>query len=551
MTNDKPMRADEVKVRQLSPIWIIPIVALIIGCWMVYDYFNQLGTEIQLNLRTAEGIEVGKTFLKSRNVNVGVIESIKLSDDYSSIVATARVSDDAVRMLKEDSRLWVVKPRIGMEGISGLDTLLSGAYIELEPGKSKISQYEFTVLEHPPVASVDEEGVRVTLFSQQAGKLDVGDPVLYEGFKVGRVENIGFDTNNKKAFYQLFINKPYDDLVRKNSQFWLTSGINMQLSAKGLNLQVGSLESLLTGGVSFQVPKDRLSGDKATDGQSYSLYDSFELAQQSMYDEYLEFVMLFDESIRGLHAGASVEFRGITIGEVVKAPLTLQQFDSDSSKGRFSNGIVPVLVKIELARVFENANEIGLDELKSELEREINIGLRASLKTGSLITGALFIDLDLYPDDKAHQAASFMDYPIFPTKRAGVAEIQKQVGQLINKFNHLPIESVFNELNNTLKSSSDAFSQWDKVGEQLTKILQQGEMQALPAEVQQTLKEVQNTAKGYAPGAGVYNELEANLQQLKMLMKELEPLSRQLNNKPNSLIMGGEYRADPVPARGK
>ncbi len=551
MTSDNNIRSDEVKVRHISAIWLIPIVALMIGCWMVYDYFDQLGTEIQLNLRTAEGIEVGKTLLKSRNVNVGIIETIKLSDDYSSIIATARVSDDAVRMLKEDSRFWVVKPRIGMEGITGLDTLLSGAYIELEPGNAKKSKYEFTVLEHPPVASVDEEGVRVTLFSQQAGKLDLGDPVLYEGYKVGRVENIGFDTDNRKAFYQLFINKPYDGLVLDNSQFWLTSGINMQLSAKGLNLQVGSLESILTGGVSFQSPEGRKSGEKVVDGHSYTLYDSLEDAKQSMYDRYIEFVMIFDESIRGLYDGASVEFRGIPIGEVVKSPLSLQQYDAESPDGRFSNGKIPVLVKIELARVFENADDVKLEKLHAILEKEMKVGLRASLKTGSILTGALFIDLDLYPEEPAYKAAKFMDYNVFPTKRAGVAELQKQVGQLINKFNHLPVERVFSELSDTLTSSTETFERWDKVGERVDQLLQQGEMQSLPAEVQQTLKELQNTAKGYGPDAAVYNELEANLQQIKMLMKELEPLSRQLNNKPNSLIMGGEHRDDPVPARGK
>lgn len=549
MINNENIRAKESKVRQLSPVWLIPIIAALIGCWMLYSYFSQLGTEIQLHLKTAEGIEVGKTFLKSRNVNVGVIESIKLSDDYSAIVATARISNDAKRMLKQDARFWVVKPRIGMEGVSGLDTLLSGAYIELEPGKSSTPQFEFTVLDNPPVASADEEGMRITLTSPQAGKLSVGDPVLYEGFRVGRVETLGFNTERREAFYQLFINKPYDELVRDNSQFWLTSGINMQLSAKGLNLQVGSLETLLSGGVSFRLPEGRLAGAKITeDGHDFRLYDSQELASQSVYDKYLEFVMLFDESIRGLHDGATVEFRGITIGEVVKSPLTLQQLDPHF--GRFSHGTIPVLVKIELARVFEHAEQVGLDNLRAEIERELHSGLRASLKTGNLLTGALFIDLDLYADAKPYQTADFMGYPVFPTQRAGVAEIQKQVGQLISKLNNLPLEKTFSEVNTMLQNTASALAQWDKVGASLDQVLQQQEMMSLPAEIQQTLKAVSLTAKGYGPESSVYAELQTSLQQLQTLMKELAPLSRQLNQKPNALILGADLPADPIPVKG-
>ncbi|MBO2563974.1 intermembrane transport protein PqiB [Shewanella algae] len=548
MLNDEFVRAEESPSAKVSAVWLIPIVALLIGCWMLYDYFNQLGSEIKLHLKTAEGIEVGKTFIKSRNVNVGVIESIKLSDDYSAIIATARVSPDAERMLTRDARFWVVKPRIGKEGITGLDTLLSGAYIELEPGRTAVGHYEFNVLEHPPVASADEQGIRVVLNSRQAGKLGVGDPVLYEGFTVGRVESTGFDTDKRQAFYQLFINKPYDELVRSNSQFWLASGLNMQLSAKGLDLQVGSLESLLRGGVSFGLPEGRLAGEKVEDGEDhFRLYDSRELASQSLYSQYLEYVMLFDESVRGLHEGASVEFRGITIGKVVKAPLTLQQYGVHGAG--LSNGTIPVLVRIELARVFENAESAGLEQLRSEIDRDLGAGLRASLKTGSLLTGALFIDLDLYPDAEPYQAGTFMEYPLFPTKRAGVAEIQKQVGQLISKLNNLPLESTFQGVNHTLENTSAALAQWDKVGQRLEQLLKQQEMQALPGELQNTLREFQGMAQDYGQDSAMYAELQSSLKQLKAVMRELQPLSRQLNEKPNLLIMGADTAADPTPKK--
>lgn len=251
--------------------------------------------------------------------------------------------------------------------------------------------------------------------------------------------------------------------------------------------------------------------------------------------------------MRGLHEGAGVEFRGITIGKVVKAPLTLQQYGVHGAG--LSNGTIPVLVRIELARVFENAESAGLEQLRSEIDRDLGAGLRASLKTGSLLTGALFIDLDLYPDAEPYQAGTFMEYPLFPTKRAGVAEIQKQVGQLISKLNNLPLESTFQGVNHTLENTSAALAQWDKVGQRLEQLLKQQEMQALPGELQNTLREFQGMAQDYGQDSAMYAELQSSLKQLKAVMRELQPLSRQLNEKPNLLIMGADTAADPTPKK--
>ncbi|EJB8350645.1 MCE family protein, partial [Vibrio cholerae] len=213
MSDEPQVNAEVSAQKQLSAIWIIPILALAMGLWMLFQYVNSTGPKITLVLPTADGLEVGKTQIKALNVNVGVITDIKLSDDYRHIIATAQMVKDADRMLREDSLLWVVKPRIGKEGISGLDTLLSGAYIQLQPGQSKTFQDEFSVLDLPPIAPPDAKGLRLILTNKEAGKLSVGDPVMYEGFTVGRVESTLFDVESKKAQYQLFIFAPYDKLV--------------------------------------------------------------------------------------------------------------------------------------------------------------------------------------------------------------------------------------------------------------------------------------------------------------------------------------------------
>ncbi len=547
MSDNKPTQAEVKNLKQVSAIWIIPIVALAIGIWMLAQYITSKGPEITLRMPTAEGIEVGKTQIKSLNVKVGVVTNIKLSDDYSYITVTARMNKDAERMLRDDTLFWVVKPRIGKEGISGLDTLLSGSYIELQPGKSDIKKYNFKVLDVPPIAPPDAKGLRVVLTNKEAGKLSVGDPVLYEGFTVGRVEQVSFNTKTKLANYHLFIFQPYDSLIQTTTKFWLASGVDFQMSASGINVKIGSLESLITGGVSFGLPDGVSSGEKViTQNEKYRLYDNMKQVTEGMYDKYLPYVMLFKESIRGLQPGAPVEYRGVRIGTVEKVPFKLP-----TNKHGFSNKMIPILVHIELGRITQLGGHETLEGLKADLQEEFKTGLRATLKTGSLITGALFIDLNVDPDEKAPKQQSFDGYDIFPTKAGGFAEVQKQVTDLLKKLNNLPVEKTVNSLNSTLAATEKTLQSAERVTADLDRLLKQKDTQQLPADIRQSLKEIQHTLNSYGPNGAPYQNLEGALNQFQDVMQELQPVLKQINKKPNSLIFGGDKTADPIPAGGK
>ncbi|HIF9401920.1 TPA: intermembrane transport protein PqiB [Photobacterium damselae] len=547
MSDNKPTQAEVKNLKQVSAIWIIPIVALAIGIWMLAQYITSKGPEITLRMPTAEGIEVGKTQIKSLNVKVGVVTNIQLSDDYSYITVTARMNKDAERMLRDDTLFWVVKPRIGKEGISGLDTLLSGSYIELQPGKSDIKKHNFKVLDVPPIAPPDAKGLRVVLTNKEAGKLSVGDPVLYEGFTVGRVEQVSFNTNTKLANYHLFIFQPYDSLIQTTTKFWLASGVDFQMSASGINVKIGSLESLITGGVSFGLPDGVSSGEKVTtQNEKYRLYDNMKQVTEGMYDQYLPYVMLFKESIRGLQPGAPVEYRGVRIGTVEKVPFKLP-----TNKHGFSNKMIPILVHIELGRITQLGGHETLEGLKADLQEEFKTGLRATLKTGSLITGALFIDLNVDPDEKAPKLQSFDGYDIFPTKAGGFAEVQKQVTDLLKKLNNLPVEKTVNSLNSTLAATEKTLQSAERVTADLDRLLKQKDTQQLPADIRQSLKEIQHTLNSYGPNGAPYQNLEGALNQFQDVMQELQPVLKQINKKPNSLIFGGDKTADPIPAGGK
>ncbi|MGL4224077.1 MAG: intermembrane transport protein PqiB [Vibrio sp.] len=540
MSDQRQTHAEITSQKQLSAIWIIPILALAMGMWMLFQYVNSTGPKVTLILPTADGLEVGKTQIKALNVNVGVISEIKLSKRYDHIIATAQMTKDAQRMLREDSLFWVVKPRIGRDGVSGLDTLLSGAYIQLQPGQSTAAQDQFTVMDLPPIAPPDAKGLRLVLTHKEAGKLNVGDPVMYEGFTVGRVETTQFDVTSKSAQYQLFIFAPYDKLVSSGSFFWLNSGVNLQLNAEGLQFSLGSIESLLKGGVTFGLLQEDDFGQPVTEQLTeFRLFDDLKQIHEDMYDDYIEFVMMFDESVRGLKASAPVEYRGLRIGTVSKVPLRTRQSDLDINSNR-----IPVLVRIELGRVYDNFNKVDLPTLKSHMQQEFSKGLKASLKTGNLVTGALYIDTDYFPEEPLETLKEFDGYSLFPTKPGGFAEVQKQVTDLLRKLNGLPMDKTLESLNSTLKTS-------EKLLASAERLINQSTTQNLPADIRASLKQLETTLAGFGPQSTVYRELETTLDQLNQVMAEFKPVIRTINEKPNALIFGDNNTADPIPAQGK
>lgn len=320
--NDTPQTEAKVsKLKSWSPVWIIPIVTILIGAWILFYHFSHQGPEVTLITYNAEGIEAGKTKIKSRSVDIGMVESVTLDDNFSRVVIKARLNSGMDELLRDDSAFWIVKPMIGRDGVSGLGTLLSGVFIELQPGTETKERNEFKLLDAPPLASPDAKGLRVILTSEQAGQLNAGDPILFRGYRVGSVETSNFDMNNRDMRYQLFINAPYDKLLTSNVRFWKDSGIAFDMSSQGVHVEMGSISTLLTGGVSFDVPEGWSPGTPIEEKTVFKLYDNQSSIENSLYTEYQDFVMFFSDSVRGLQPGAPVEFRGIRLGTVAQVPF--------------------------------------------------------------------------------------------------------------------------------------------------------------------------------------------------------------------------------------
>lgn len=537
-------RATAVKASRFSPIWIIPIIAVLIGAWLIIDNYRHTGPLITLTMPTAEGIEAGKTKIKTRNVDVGQVEEVKLSDDLTHTLVMARINHDAEEMLVEDTRFWVVKPRVSREGISGIGTVLSGAYIQMQPGESGEQQREFDVLEQPPVSLDDAEGIRLKLISQLGNSLRIGDPVTYQGFTVGRVESAEFNEDSRQVNHQLFIESPYDVLITNNTRFWTAKGINLDLNSEGFEVNIASLEALVSGGVTFGELEDLpATTTSARSERTYQLFPDEESARQGLYSDYLEYVLLVEDTVRGLSEGAPVEFRGLRVGTVREVPW---RFSSPERpiRERFA---IPVLIRLEPQRL-GGREKIDLDTWAERFDGMLNNGLRATLKSGNLLTGSLFVDLNFQSDAADdYRARTFEDRSVIPATPSSLAQIELKVSNLLDKLNALPVEPVLQGLDDNMQQTETVLREIRELTASVDKLVNDPQTQTMPANINQTLTELQQTMKGLSPDSPAYLELNRSLQSLEKLLRDLRPLTKTLEEQPNSLIFNPAPANDPVP----
>ncbi len=537
--------AKVVKVKGISAIWIIPIVTAIVGLWIIYSHITNKGIEFTLLAKDASGIVAGKTTIKNRSVDVGIINEVTLADDYQQVVIRGRLYKDMEPLLKNDSLFWVVRPQIGREGITGLGTILSGNYIELVSGNdtSPFDNRLFTLSDTPPLTDPSVQGIRLNLESDQNGVIPRGAIVMFRGYHVGSVETSSFDVESRKMKYQIFISKPYDALVTQNVRFWKEGGVNLTLSSRGANLDIPSLDVLLSGGISFDLPEGAKYGEAAKQFSVYKLYEDKKAIQDSQYTDYTEFLLMFPESIAGLSEGAAVEYHGIRLGTVSQVPFYTPEMLKQAS---ILNQKIPVLIRIEPDRLSELVDE-KIDIASLIIDEQKN-GLRATLKTENMFTGTLYIDLDFYPELKSNydpNKTELYGYKTIGTASTGLAQIQAKVLQLLDNFNRLPLDGTVAELNKSLAESQKLISS-------LNKMMNSKEIQGLPNDLQQTLRSLNETIKDFQPGSDLNSQMKQSLEKVQKMMDELTPLLGTLNDKSNALIFSAPSKKDPQPkARGQ
>lgn len=537
------------KRKKFQGIWFIPLIALLIGAWMVFAHWRSLGPEIEIEFETAAGIEPGKTKIKSLSVEVGLVESIKIKDDLTGVIIQAQLGREFATLLRSDTQFWVVRPRVTTAGVTGLGTLLSGAYIELSPGVEQVvakRKQSFKGLDEIPTTPLSEPGLRITLLSSNASSVSTGDPITYRGYQVGKVEKTRLDADSQNLVISCFIEEPFDNLVTSNTRFWNASGISFEVSPTGVELQTASLTSLLIGGISFGLPRDTMPGEPVTNDKEFKLYPSEDSIHEIRYEHFAEFLLFFETSVSGLEPGAPVLYRGIRMGTVMDVSFKYASVEAARRKGGRAVSI-PVLIRIEPGRYLGEDSAASLKDFQANLVKSVEEGARASIKLGNLLTGSRLVTIDFYSDIEPGEIGKVGKFTTYPTVSTGIESIEKKLSDILTKINKIPMEEIAGNADAMLQQVTQTVATAEKTMDDLHKILASQSVQQLPDSLNATLEELKQVLEGVSPGSPIYQELTSSIDQLNATLRNIENLTYTLDTKPSSLIFSKPQPPDTQP----
>jgi paraquat-inducible protein B len=424
--------------KSFSIVWVVPLVAVLIGSWMVYKALSEKGSVITISFQSAEGLKAGETKIKYKDVDIGQVENIEFSPDLKHVIVTAELPRQITPYLTDNTRFWVVRARISSREVKGLGTLFGGAYIEMDPREDGKPQRTYNGLEQPPVIMTDSPGAHFNLKASELGSLNPGSPVYYRQIQVGKVESFALAANGQYIGIRIFVDHPYHQYVRKQTRFWNAGGIDLTLNADGLKVNAQPLVGILSGGLAFDNLMELEHDEPAEDGHVFKLYASYQDALQKEYTTKLYWMLDFRGSVRGLTPGAPVEFKGIRVGQVLEGNLHIGETADDI--------FVSVLIETEPERFVERGALLSDEERRRYYDGLVAQGLRAQLKTGSLLTGQLFVDLEFHPSAPAGRIVWDGKHPNFPTIQKTSEEVLTVINKMADKLAAFPIQKIGRDL---------------------------------------------------------------------------------------------------------
>jgi paraquat-inducible protein B len=513
-------------------VWILPAIVVLAGAFVIIHEKLSQGTSIEIRFHNAEGLEANKTKIRYKDVEIGEVSDVRVAEDRKEVIVTADIHRNARDYLVMDTQFWVVRPRISSAGISGLGTLVSGEYISIEVGHSQVKRDHFVGLETPPIVTSDLPGREFVLRADDLGSLGIGSTVIYRHITAGQVVGYTLDPGGTGVTIKVFVNSPFDSFVTGSTRFWQASGIDMSVNSDGVRLRTESLTSILEGGIAFQSLPDGTSVSAAAD-TVFTLYPDQDRALRPAEVEIRSFVLYFQNSLRGLSAGAPVDLRGITVGEVKSLDV---EYDAKAGSLSFPVAIelYPQRLRGKPRQPAPDADDDSEAASRSLLDNLVAHGLRAELKTGNLLTGQKFVGLDVHPDafkEKIHWASQ---PAIFPTISSGLDDIQDSVGSIARKLNKVPFDQLSYRLINTMAALEQTLKS-------AYHLLQNVDSNLAP-QVSQTLTEAREALKNAKEVLGqdspLQSDLGSTLLQVSRAAKSLSALVDYLERHPESLLRG-------------
>lgn len=551
--SDQPNTAPSVppeirRAQRWNIVWVVPLVALLLGGWMLFRHFTSAGPIAHVSFETAEQISAAKTEVRCRSVKVGMVRSVALSDDLKSVMVDIEIDSNAQHLLRKGTRFWVVKVRFSGASVTGISTVLEGAYIELDPGPDNAEpESNFIGLETPPATNLSVPGRRVILTADEAGLLSSGSPVYFRGFEVGRIEGRTLSADGMRVSYNAFIQQEYASLVTENTRFWNSSGIDISAGADGFKVKTPSLQAMVSGGVAFGVPEGDAPGKPAMDNSSFVLHRDEDEANNADFNPTLKLLLLFDQTVLGLSKRATVKFRGITVGRVREISFDLNRSPGDPR--------IPVLIEIDPCLMCPSTDQkpdaaMGEEFVKAAVAK----GMRAALKTSSLITGAQYVDLDYYDDAEAAQVGKVGDHLTVPTVSSGFAQLEAKITAFIDKYQAVDVDGAVDQIKAAAKEAETLLAESRTAIDDIKatvaaarKTMEDPEFKNLPADLRKAVASLDKSLESVGPEGAIQGDLLRTLDELRASLRAIKGVSDTVNEHPNSLLFGRDSSGNPVP----
>ncbi|MTW19722.1 intermembrane transport protein PqiB [Allochromatium palmeri] len=527
---------------RFSLVWLIPLVALAVGAWLAFKTWSERGPIVSIEFKSASGLAAGQTRVKFRDVDIGQVTAIDFSPDLKTVIVSAELKRTFDDFLTEHTRFWVERPRVTLSGVSGLDTLVSGAYIALDPGHDGRARRHFTGLEQPPLITTFEDGGRFRLRAPTLGSLNIGSPVYYRQIQVGQVIGYALEPDGRAVGIEVFVAAPHDALITPDTRFWNASGLDVSISTAGVQVDTQSLLSVLIGGIAFGTP-ETIDPAQAHDPHpdAFPLYRNREAAHARIYARKERYLLLFEGAARGLTSGAPVRLKGIDVGRVLDIQLQL-----DTEALEF---LIPVLIEVEPDRIVRSG-ETSVPDERQLIERLVERGLRAQLKLDSMLSGALYVDLDVDAEAPAGRLVQQGEYMVIPTRPGSLEAMTTQLASVLEKLDTVPIEQIGRDLSQTAAGANALVNAPELKGAVVELEATLAQVHAVAArldrelgpELTKTLRESTATLERaralLSDRSPLYVEIQRTLQEVSSAARSMRLLTDYLERHPESLLQG-------------
>ena len=544
--DDLPQASIERKKRmRVSVVWIIPILAAVVAVGIAIERILSEGPTITVGFKVASGIEAGKTFIKYKDVNIGQVTAVELSDDYNRVLVRAKIAKHASGLMVKDAKFWVVQPRISLSGVSGLNTLLSGNYIGFQAGKSDEDERNFIGQDEPPTIT-DQRGKRFILTASSLGSLGIGAPVYYRRLAVGEVAAYNLTPEGKSVEVTVFVYAPYDKYVTTATRFWNASGIDFSLTADGFDVHTESLTALIAGGLAFDEPAFMAPGQPAAPNARFTLYRDRAIAMKQPEPLERRFALFFDESVRGLSIGAPVTVYGLPVGEVAEVGLSLDP-KTQAIRPRVLITFFPERLVARIAAQEQSAGKAMVEENPERRMRNLrhqveDLGLRAQLLTGSFLTGELYVGFQYFPNAPKVKLDLGKDPIELPVEPGGLANIEVKLSSILAKIDKLPFDALGIEVKTALATLNQALKDADALLKHIdTQLVPEGaktleEAQRAMADADRAINNANTTLLDQNSPAP--QDLRDTLQEVTRAARAVRVLVDYLERHPEILIRG-------------